>query len=406
MVWADETMDAPGTYPIVVRFRKPADFETSVNGGFSRQRIPMSEVEVWMGDDIGWQPVIRQAEAAPAPAAAAPEAPLVLSRTGRFIGDTDIPAADVPTWEAQVAGIAETGEPGIRTSRVGDHITVLSRADDGSPNGILTFDVDDAGRVQSPFVVVRPDARRQGIATRLYDQAEAEGFDIAAASGINTTAEGAAFVAARRGPEAPTTPSQTTAAPQGATALPGGPTAAEPTTVFISRAIEDLYSRYMHGETGHAPQSVGEVLQALHDLDFNVPSVYRAGAKQLEIGEMVELRQALAQWMDEALARRGSGEQPPPRRAGEWMEPEVYAAELQGVLQALPRIVLNDPGSTPLRGFEGTQYEFGPVPADTQVPLMFEELFRASDDILPDLADELLMGRRQGVGGPGSSRAT
>jgi GNAT superfamily N-acetyltransferase len=89
----------------------------------------------------------------------------------------------------------EPGKPGIEVEhgRIPGMKTFVYRDAKGVPVGYLT--VDDAGLGGLPEVYVDPAARRQGIATKLYEAAGKEGHDLGSDLGSRqVTADGAAFL--------------------------------------------------------------------------------------------------------------------------------------------------------------------------------------------------------------------
>lgn len=101
----------------------------------------------------------------------------------------------------------QPGQPGIEMVTNPDldrQRTLIHRDEQGQPTGYLQFYTDDARTGPAPpdhelypEVYVDPAARRNGVATRLYDEAAKQGFDLSQVSGNETTPEGAAFVTAR-----------------------------------------------------------------------------------------------------------------------------------------------------------------------------------------------------------------
>lgn len=119
-------------------------------------------------------------------------------------------------WVKQTAKYPKKGSPGMETVKGDDGVTIIARDADGSLVGVLRMS-DDAGDFADEIaygrqsgditaedvitdreVLVRPDARRQGWASRMYDYAEAQGYDIRTFSGTRATDEGAAFSRAYR----------------------------------------------------------------------------------------------------------------------------------------------------------------------------------------------------------------
>lgn len=107
-------------------------------------------------------------------------------------------------------GRLKQGEPGI--SMETDPILyrlrrMVYRDQAGSPKGYLHFYLDNELRDVAPpehglypEVFVDPGARRQGIATQLYDAAAEAGYDLSRVSGTETSPSGAAFLNARTQP--------------------------------------------------------------------------------------------------------------------------------------------------------------------------------------------------------------
>ncbi len=213
-----------------------------------------------------------------------------------------------------------------------------------------------------------------------------------------------------RGPQAPSTTSADTAAPQGADALPGGPAAegqstttaavpeaplAPPRPVFISQEVDDLYSRYMTGETGHSPARVGDVMSALEALDSGLQDSFVTGTPMNDV-ERGTLRGALSTWADEYMAKQADATIGPARAPTDWVDPAQLNGEVRQMLYGLSRVVRDDPDALPLRGWEGTQYDFGPIPDSPSLPprLIFEDYVSQLNGVLQGVGDEMLMKRK------------
>ena len=112
------------------------------------------------------------------------------------------------TDAAELSGTYPVGKPGvsIEPSPNDPSITrVISRDAQGKPQGVLKLSASPEGTHDVMSVFVEPRARRQGVATSMYDAAEAAGLKVRSGQSGFTT-EGQAFVDARaaaRG-EAPT----------------------------------------------------------------------------------------------------------------------------------------------------------------------------------------------------------
>lgn len=156
-----------------------------------------------------------RAKAAPAPAPRTKAAPAKESKlsTPEF-------------WRSETEGYPKKGKPGMEFSQDDptnpSTVTIIARDDKGHVVGVLRMDTDvgdladeiayfragggadalDASKkiIVDRTVLVRPDARRSGWATRMYDFAEANGFDVKSYSGLSTSYEGAAFSKAYKGP--------------------------------------------------------------------------------------------------------------------------------------------------------------------------------------------------------------
>ena len=119
---------------------------------------------------------------------------------------------NVSTQEGERAGkfnlqALKKGEPGI-TQEPDPHLGPESRKtvfvfrdETGKPQGYLHFYLDDERQGVAPpehglnpEVYVNPEARHQGVATKLYDTAKNAGYDLSKVSGRETTPAGAAFL--------------------------------------------------------------------------------------------------------------------------------------------------------------------------------------------------------------------
>ena len=85
----------------------------------------------------------------------------------------------------------------LETNPQNDKKAVIFRDNEGNPQGVLEFSVDEKGDLQpkesSVEVFVNPEYRRQGIATQLYDKAEALGYDLSKVKSQVFTKEGLAL---------------------------------------------------------------------------------------------------------------------------------------------------------------------------------------------------------------------
>lgn len=110
-----------------------------------------------------------------------------------------------PDFDFLARSTAPEGPPGI--SREPFHLqgqpqewatNFVSRDAQGRPDGILQIWNSDAGLPETLEVVVRPDARRRGVASALYDAAQQAGIDVERLTGASGyTDEGAALAHAR-----------------------------------------------------------------------------------------------------------------------------------------------------------------------------------------------------------------
>jgi hypothetical protein len=161
--------------------------------------------------------------------------------------------ANVPAAEGERSGTnnlstLQTGNPGISTE--GDPILsrlkrIVYRDAQGRPQGYLQFYLDDSlknvappGHGLNPEVYVSPTARRNGVATQLYDAAKKQGYDLSAVSGTETTPAGAAFLNSRAATASPAvTPLATPTPEPAATPAPAeaAPLAVKPPS---SRVVE------------------------------------------------------------------------------------------------------------------------------------------------------------------------
>lgn len=121
--------------------------------------------------------------------------------------------ANVPQAEADRAGTWNLGRLGQGKSGISmetDPVLyrmrrMVYRDPSGTPQGYLHFYLDDDLKNVAPpehelypEVYVNPGARRQGIATKLYDAAANAGYDLSQVSGTETSPSGAAFLNARQ----------------------------------------------------------------------------------------------------------------------------------------------------------------------------------------------------------------
>ncbi|WP_022727209.1 LPD5 domain-containing protein [Fodinicurvata sediminis] len=120
---------------------------------------------------------------------------------------TAVESAPSDLDQGPLSGI-EQGQPGISIEQQGvgegRNVRVVQRDEQGNPIGVLSFPTTPEGRVNAEsaegiIVFVRPENRRQGVASRLYDAAIEAGFDVDAISGARTlTNDGRSFVSARQ----------------------------------------------------------------------------------------------------------------------------------------------------------------------------------------------------------------
>lgn len=162
-------------------------------------------------------------------------------------------------------------------------------------------------------------------------------------------------------------------------------------------ALAALYDRYWHGgKTGapRTPESAWEVLDALENLDRGVPS------GDLSLIELEHLRESLHGWLGRFLSDKEASHPArralPPVTGEDILPPQQLHREVNDVLVGLSRVVLDDPSVTPLAGFEGTQYEFGPLPSDLGLSprLILDPFLDHADAVIPGLADEILTSRK------------
>lgn len=129
-------------------------------------------------------------------------------RSGRPVGGMAeaIPEAteEIESQRRMLQNLVGQGEPGIEVSGGAGMVRVKARGPNGEPVGVLQLAPNDAGGHDVLSVYVDPSMRRQGIASQMYAAAEAQGLKVRSGqSGL--TEEGAALVASRQQPSAPTT---------------------------------------------------------------------------------------------------------------------------------------------------------------------------------------------------------
>lgn len=93
------------------------------------------------------------------------------------------------------------GEPGVKiepNSTIPSILNVVSRDEEGKPNGLLTISPTGEKTADVFTVYVDPSVRRQGIATKLYDAAENAGYKLRSGQ-TGYTKEGKAFIKDRIG---------------------------------------------------------------------------------------------------------------------------------------------------------------------------------------------------------------
>ncbi len=138
------------------------------------------------------------------------------SELGAAPGNADLPpiqrveanvaqetAADDSIGPAAMLGfVPQKGPPGISViTEDGAIATAVFRDENGIARGAVQMPISDAGRENFPEVstYVRPEYRRQGVATKLYDALQKAGYDVDALSGTgDVTPNGAAFINSRR----------------------------------------------------------------------------------------------------------------------------------------------------------------------------------------------------------------
>jgi len=100
-----------------------------------------------------------------------------------------------------LSGLVPKGPPGVRVEShdpAATLIRVTARNAEGKGIGVLQLQKTGEGTADVMSVYVDPAARRQGVATQMYDAAEAQGLKIGqAGAGTGLTAEGRAFREAR-----------------------------------------------------------------------------------------------------------------------------------------------------------------------------------------------------------------
>lgn len=103
------------------------------------------------------------------------------------------------TDAAEASGVYPVGKPGVSIEKSPNDpsiVRVISRDAEGKPQGVLKLSASPEGTHDVMSVYVEPRARRQGVATSMYDAAEAAGLNVRSGqSGFST--EGQAFIDAR-----------------------------------------------------------------------------------------------------------------------------------------------------------------------------------------------------------------
>jgi GNAT superfamily N-acetyltransferase len=144
----------------------------------------------------------------------APEQPLVLSSNGAFANSDIVPPEYAPTGD-RLQGL--TGKPdSFSFTTYGGAHEVIWYGPDGQAHGYATYIEQAKGAEQAAIegsgatpsqmraatdplmsVYVDPAFRRQGVATRMYDELEKQGLDFSHVTGKTVTDEGSAFTQAR-----------------------------------------------------------------------------------------------------------------------------------------------------------------------------------------------------------------
>ena len=192
--------------------------------------------------DVAWRAAQREVEAADAELARAQDAvertwdddvPFDVDERRGSVANADIAEPLRPTVTAQAAAELEAdglgpafnlamlprkGEPGVSiVDEEGHFVSAVFRDKDGVAQGVVRMPLTDEAREISAEVssYVRPEARRQGIATRLYDRLRQDGYGVDDLSGTaDLTPDGAAFVNARRTKQRSAAERQTASAPR------------------------------------------------------------------------------------------------------------------------------------------------------------------------------------------------
>lgn len=123
----------------------------------------------------------------------------------------------------------------------GDAVNYVYRDEKGEPVGVLNYLKGGEGQEPSFTVAVKPEFQRQGIATKLYDMAEADGLPVNELIGKGgLTEEGAAFHYGRAQKKAASLPDVRDFTQEHATQIDAVPSAYEDAATTANRTVPEL----------------------------------------------------------------------------------------------------------------------------------------------------------------------
>lgn len=116
----------------------------------------------------------------------------------------DVSHVRIGAFGGYAGQVARIGRPGISIEvplgswPAAPNILVVSRDSSGLVDGVMRFGPAEPGAPDSISIVVDPDRRRTGVATRIYDWAAGFGIPVDSVSGTGLlTADGLSFSRAR-----------------------------------------------------------------------------------------------------------------------------------------------------------------------------------------------------------------
>lgn len=173
-------------YRSIDRADYPGDPESYADARAEAWEAFQEEVRAILDDEVGLEQLDELADE-----------PIVLDTSRGFADDIEDVTPDYEPTGAKIEGL--TGEPNSMSfEQYGGSSEVIWYGPDGKAHGYAThFGGNKLDRRAGISVYVEPSYRRQGVATKMYDELEARGVDISAVTGKTVTAAGRAFTQSR-----------------------------------------------------------------------------------------------------------------------------------------------------------------------------------------------------------------